>query len=324
PQTFTANEEELHGTATASVAAAPVNGKGIVGIYPQAKLQLWDASPNGQLTVGDEVAGLFAAARHGPGVINLSLGSFEPIPLEQQAIMAAIGAGSLVVAAAGNERESGSPLAYPASFAHVLTVGASNESDRVTDFSSASPELDLVAPGENIMAAIPTIFDPSGYRALDGTSFSAPLVSGAAAAVWTARPKLTNTQLFEIMRHSARGVGRRGWNADSGFGLLDLPAAAARKAPPPDPQEPNDDVYLVKPNGLTRAEHPPLTSFAKHSVRITYHVERWKDPEDVFRAYLPAKGRLVVTVRPGRERQPRGLGQAREPSSRRALPRSAT
>ena len=66
-QTFDANQDEdFHGTATASVVGAPVNGKGIVGIYPQAKLQLWDASPAGQLTVGDEIAGLAAARRHGP------------------------------------------------------------------------------------------------------------------------------------------------------------------------------------------------------------------------------------------------------------------
>ena len=66
-QTTDANQEELHGTATASVVGAPVNGIGIVGVYPQAKLQLWDASPTGQLTVGDEIAGLAAARRHGPG-----------------------------------------------------------------------------------------------------------------------------------------------------------------------------------------------------------------------------------------------------------------
>ena len=64
--TYSGNDEELHGTATASVAAAPENGVGIVGLYPQAKLQLWDASPNAQLTVGDEINGLFAARRRGP------------------------------------------------------------------------------------------------------------------------------------------------------------------------------------------------------------------------------------------------------------------
>jgi hypothetical protein len=297
-QTFSANQEELHGTATASVVGAPVNGKGIVGIYPQAKLQLWDASPTGQLTVGDEIAGLAAAQRRGRGVINLSLGGFDRLPVEEHAILNAFDAGMLIVASAGNDREEGSSPSYPASFAHVLTVGATDEADRVTGFSSSSPAMDLAAPGQDITTAIPTLFDPSGYATLDGTSFSAPLVSGAAAAVWTLRPTLSNTQLFEVMRRSARDLGKPGWDADTGYGILNVPAAVTRKPPPVDPQEPNEDVYLVKPNGLTRGGKTPLT--AQHRPRATIHaqLERREDPEDIYRFYLPAKGKVVVTVRP--------------------------
>jgi hypothetical protein len=297
-QTFTSNNEELHGTATASVVGAPVNAKGIVGIYPQAKLQLWDASPAGQLTVGDEIAGLAAAQRRGRGVINLSLGGFDRLPIEEHAILNAFGAGQLVVASAGNDREEGSAPSYPASFAHVLTVGATDESDRVAVFSSSSPEMDLAAPGQDMTAAIPTLFDPSGYASVDGTSFSAPLVSGASAAVWTLRPTLTNTQLFEVMRRSARDVGKPGWDPDTGYGILDVPAALTRKPPPVDPQEPNEDVYLVRPNGLTRAGKTPLTAQNRPRAAVTASLERHEDPEDVYRVYLPAKGKVVVTVRP--------------------------
>jgi hypothetical protein len=297
-QTFTAREDELHGTATASVAAAPVNGQGIVGLYPQAKLQLWDASPAGDLTVGSEIAGLFTAARRGHGVINLSLGGFDRIPIEEQAIMSVFGSGSLVVASAGNDRENGSFPSYPASFAHVLTIGATDESDQPTSFSSKSADMDLAAPGQDIETAVPTYWNPLGYDSLDGTSFSAPLVSAAAAAVWTLRPKLTNTQLFEVMRRSARDVGARGWDVNTGYGILNVPAALARKAPPADPQEPNDDVYLVKPNGLTRGGKAPLTAPRHARAAIQASVERAEDPEDVYRVYLPAAGKIVVTLRP--------------------------
>src|SRR5829696_4115664 len=295
---YCGNEQELHGTATASVAAAPENGVGIVGIYPLAKLQLWDASPNGELTVGDEISGLFAARRNGPGVVNLSLGGFDRLPIEEQAIMSIFGSGSLIVASAGNDREGGSSLSYPATFPHVLTVGASDEDDRVAVFSSASPALDLAAPGQDIPAAIPTVFNPTGYAAVDGTSFSAPLVSGAAAGVWTLRPTLTNTQLFQVMRRSARDVGKRGWDADTGYGILDLPAAVARHTPAADPKEPNEDVYLVKPNGLTKSGQAPLTGQHRLRASLSAQLERQEDPEDVYRAWLPARGRLVVTVRP--------------------------
>src|SRR5207237_3096884 len=133
---------------------------GLVGIYPQAKLQLWDASPGGVLTVGDEIAGLSSASAHGPGVINLSLGGPERLPIEEHAILSAFASGSLVVASAGNSREEGSPPSYPASFAHVLSIGATDQRNRVTDFSSASSRLDLAAPGEVIPVAIPPSFAP--------------------------------------------------------------------------------------------------------------------------------------------------------------------
>ena len=66
-----------------------------------------------QLTVGDEIAGLAAARRHGQGVINLSLGGFDRLPIEEHAIMSAFGAGLLVVASAGNDRRGGQPALLP-------------------------------------------------------------------------------------------------------------------------------------------------------------------------------------------------------------------
>jgi len=99
------------------------------------------------------------------------------------------------------------------------------------------------------------------------------------------------------MRRSARDLGKKGWDADTGYGMLDVPAALARKAPAVDPQEPNEDVYLVKPKGLLRAGHAPITAPHRRNRFIRARVERGEDPEDVYRAYLPAKGRLVVTVR---------------------------
>jgi len=297
-QSLDVGDGEPHGTATASVAAASVNAKGIVGLYPQAKLQLWDASPNGgDITVGAEIAGLAAARRGGRGVINLSLGGAERIPIEEHAILNAFGAGLLVVAAAGNDRQRGNELSYPASFAHVLTVGATDESDRVTDFSSISPFMDLAAPGQDMTVAVPTLFNPSGYDTFDGTSFSSPLVAAASAAVWTLRPSLSNSQLFEVMRRSARDVGRRGWDMNTGYGVLNVAAALTRKPPPADPQEPNEDIYLVKPNGLTRAGKTPLTRQGRPRGSLQAQLERREDPEDVYRAWLPARGKVVVTVR---------------------------
>lgn len=293
-QDFNASDEEFHGTAVASVAAAPTNGVGVVGVYPQSVLRFWDASPGGALTVGNEIQGMISAIQHGRSVINLSLGSESRIFVEEEAMMAAFGTGSLVVVAAGNERAKGSPVEYPASYAHVLTVGATDENDNVTSFSNRSPFMDLAAPGQDIPAAIPTSIFPAGYASVDGTSFSSPLTAGASAAVWTTRPSLDNTQLFDLMRFTARDVGPSGWDSNTGFGVLSISSAATASAPRRDPQEPNEDVYLVKPNGLFRAGHPAFRGRANLIARL----DVTEDPEDVYRVFVPRKGRLTVRLKP--------------------------
>jgi len=158
--TITFNDEDLgsHGTAVGSLAAAPVNGVGLVGVYPRARLQIWDGY---DLSFGAVIAGLAAASRLGPGVINLSLGypagSFggnllQPI---EDAVNAAVRRGSLVVAAAGNGREDGSPQLVPASLPHVLTVAATDAVSDVAYFSNAGLTVDLAAPGDHVPIAAP-------------------------------------------------------------------------------------------------------------------------------------------------------------------------
>jgi subtilisin family serine protease len=289
-QTTFARDED-HGTEVSSVVGAPTNGVGIVGVYPQAVLRIWDASPFRSITNSEAIAGIERAAADGPGVINLSWGSAERDPLLEEAIANAVRSGSLVVAASGNERGAGSPLIYPASLPHVLTVGATDQQGRITDFSSASPGLDLVAPGLDIAVADPEAF--SGYSLVDGTSFSAPIVSGAAAWVWTTRPELDATQLFEVLRSSARDVAAPGWDHDSGFGLLDVGAALAAPAPAPDPQEPNDDVSLIVAGAAFSTGSPLLTVPG----RLAASLDGVDDPRDVYRLRVAAHRRIRVTAR---------------------------
>jgi hypothetical protein len=234
-------------------------------------------------------------------VINLSLGSEQRDFFEQEGVFVAFASGSLVVAAAGNDREHGSPLAFPANLPHVLTVAATDESDAVTVFSSASSGIDLAAPGQDIPVAVPLSFSSSGYALVDGTSFSAPIVSGAAAWVWTMRPKLTVTQIFDLMRYAARDIGPRGFDRDTGFGLLDVPNALAAAAPASDGVEPNDDVYLVRPGGLFRQGFKPLAGPRKATAASTARLDRSEDPADVYRIWVPVRSRVSVFVRGDRD-----------------------
>jgi subtilisin family serine protease len=289
PQTTRGGEED-HGTEVGSVIGAGSAALGMVGVYPDAVLESWDASPFSLITDTEAVLGIEKATSLGPAVINLSWGSFESDSFVEQAVEAAYKGGSLVVAAVGNERGHGSSLAYPASYPHVLSVGATDENDAVTDFSSASPHLDLVAPGQDIVAADPQA--AGGFSSVDGTSFAAPLVAGAAAWVWTARPSLDNTQLFQLLRSSATDLGPAGWDPDYGYGLLDLPAALAMPAPSSDPQEPNEDVDEVRPGGVFGTQANPVLRAGALSARV----DAVDDPRDVYRIALPAGKRVTVRV----------------------------
>ena len=298
----TAGGEEYHGTAVASVAAAPDNGVGLDGVYADASLLLWDASSSSRGILDfTAIAGLRAAAGHCPAVINMSWGGTDPDPGLENAILDVVRSGCLLVAAAGNDGDSGNPIKYPAAWPHVLAIGATDENDAVEPFSETGSWIDLVAPGIDFVGAVPVTADASGYKSFPrgGTSFSAPLVSAAAAWVWTMRPTLTVSQLSQILRSTARDIGPPGFDNASGWGIIDIPAALAAPTPANDPFEPNDDVSQVKPGSLFEEGQPPLTTPTRPDIRIAATLDTGDDPRDVYRLWVPAKRYVRVTVASG-------------------------
>ena len=297
----TTGQNEEHGTAVASVAAAPRNSLGVVGVYPQANLYLWDASPAGiGITAGDVIRGLDAAIHLGPGVVNLSLGSEIRNPLIDRMVAVTQGAGVLIVAAAGNSRQNGNPAEYPASLPHVLTVGSLDSNAMPSFFTTGSPHVDLSAPGERIWVAVPTtLHPPDNYDQFDGTSFASPIVAAAAAWVWTVEPGLDASQVFDIMRVSAQDTWTPGFDPYSGFGRLDILAALGTGPPMPrDPQEPNEDVSYIKPGGILHRAAAPLTFAGQKNGKIFARLDRGDDPRDVYRFWVPRGKEASVALQP--------------------------
>jgi thermitase len=186
-----------HGTAVAGIAAAiPNNGIGIAGVgYNSSLMEVKIANNDrGGSAVADcagLAGGIIYAADHGAQVINVSLGGAY-CSAESQAVSYAWDRDALVVAAAGNDA-SNTP-AYPAALTDVIAVGSTDSADRPADFSNYGPDwVDIAAPGTNIETTLPRNPNLSGktdYGVVDGTSFSAPMVSGAAALIW---PTVTDT-----------------------------------------------------------------------------------------------------------------------------------
>lgn len=264
---------EFHGTEVASVAAAPANGTGIVGVYPQARLDVWDATP----TPGSLLPTAGVTAAPCPGVISLSFGATQTDAVLEAAIAGAQRRGCLVVAAAGNLAGQGNPVVYPAAYPHVLAVAASDEAGAPAPFASTGRWVDLFAPGVGIEVDTTLEHDPSGNVTDGGSSFSSAIVAAAAAWVWTERPKLSAAQVFALLKTTAQN------------GVLNIPAALAAPTPPNDPREPNDTVAEA-------AAQPPLTTKAHPSNRIAATLDSVKDPRDLYRIYVPPHKRVRLSV----------------------------
>jgi subtilisin family serine protease len=233
-----------HGTFVSSLAAGSVgNGVGISGFGGDARLLVVQAiDADGYITDVDEAAAIVYAVKHGARVINLSIGGSETSSVEQRAIRWAARQGALVVAAAGNEHEDGNRPEFPAALLQPvgsngrggigLAVGATSMDGTRADFSNTGSYLSLAAPGENVFAAESADSDwpranlpwasPGTYGWASGTSFAAPEVAGAAALVWAANPRLSATQVAQVLKQSATGTS---WNAELGWGRLDAAAA---------------------------------------------------------------------------------------------------
>lgn len=306
PHTFLLNEQRIaslqsgdyHGTFVASTAAAPADGVGTVGVYPEAMLRSYDIPVVRRGDVPSFADSSIiealdrAVAAGSPSVINLSFGGPEPSRALHEAVLRAFGAGSIVVASSGNYYHRGDPLNYPGAYPHVVTVAATDKGDLATFFSSSGGIIDVAAPGEGIPFQHPT---DSSFRVLTGTSFSAPIVSAAAAWVWTSRRDLDKTQVIELLRSSARDLAPAGFDSRTGFGVIDVPAALTRPAPIVDPQEPNDDIFQVNGRLFPRPSKL-LTTHGKPNTRLRARLERSEDPDDVYRVLIPSGKQVSISI----------------------------
>jgi Subtilase family len=292
-----------HGTATGAVAAAPVNGVGIIGIWPGMSA-VNSPFPSDQILCADSVRGIVAVLQAGVKVINMSYGSPSPCDAEYLALQAAVALGVIPVASAGNELAEGNPPEFPASYPHVLTIAAISQAGAPTNFSNANAAVDLGAPGENILSAVPVAADQDGtadgYTALAGTSFSSPIVAAATTWVRAARPDLQPDQVAQAIRLSAVDIAPAGYDTGSGFGMLNIDQALARPAsqlPPHEPLEPNDLIALV--DGSTGVlPRQPVVFSGRKGVRGGGSLDLFEDPADIYRITLPAHRKVFVSVKP--------------------------
>src|SRR6185369_4555975 len=99
---------------------------------------------------------------------------------------------------------------------YLLRISATDSSDVFASFSAKGNNIDLCAPGVNIV----TTTKGGGYGYATGTSASAPLVAGVAALMFSARPDLTGAKVQQLLKDSADDLGSAGWDTQYGYGRL--------------------------------------------------------------------------------------------------------
>ena len=251
-----------HGTACAGIIGATANnGKGIAGIASGVKIMpisvLFDSDASGtgaQYSTSDFYANAIRfAANHGADVISNSwhYHPTDPQPDINEAIRYAQGSsgrggkGCVVVFSAGN---GGGPVYQPAAgVPETLVVGAINKRGSRMSVSNFGPELDIVAPGEDIYTTDISGNDgysngttwPHNYYPFDNTSAAAPQVAGVAALVLSVNPYLTQKQVVDIIEQTAQELDyypdmnkpNGPWNRVVGYGLVDAYAAVMASMP---------------------------------------------------------------------------------------------
>jgi len=235
-----------HGTfVTGIIAADRDNDAGIAGINPNARIMVLKALNSFGHTRASHIAkAIVYGTDNGAQILNLSVAGPGLPNVVREAIAYAERKGVLVIAAAGNTGESTENI-QPAGVPGVLTVAATDLDDRRPSFSNYGAEIDIAAPGVDILSlrARRTDFmwntpdtelytpgdayvgeDTRYYRSA-GTSFAAPIVTGVASLVWGNDPSLTAADVRRIVEQSARDIETPGVDQFSGYGIVDARAA---------------------------------------------------------------------------------------------------
>lgn len=216
-----------HGTHTAGVIAAEENGSGVIGIAPEAELyavKVLDGAGFGLLSW--IIAGIEWAVNNQADIINLSLEGMD-FQSFQDACDSAYSSGVLLVAAGGNT--NGGNVRYPAAYDSVIAVTGTDASDMKAYFSPIGPEVELAAPGMDILSTVAG----GGFNSLSGTSQAASHVTGTAALFFSSELEDVNgdgivnhEDVREKLQMTAIDLGDSGLDNIYGFGLVDAAEAA--------------------------------------------------------------------------------------------------
>jgi subtilisin family serine protease len=227
-----------HGTSCASIIASPKNGKGVIGVAPEAKLILIDAN----LTIDDQKIRAFQKAKElGADIISCSWGFINQISSKLRATIKDMYDSNIVVIfSSGNNNGLDLDLGnyeVEAELPWVIGVGATDEDNKKAPYSNYGDNIDILAPGGKVNGGIYTLNYYNGvYGYFNGTSASAPIVAGVVALMLSVNHNLTPDQVREILITTADKIEpevanydpHTGFSHTHAYGKVNASAAVAK------------------------------------------------------------------------------------------------
>ena len=240
-------DDDGHGTHVAGIIGATANNNiGVAGVASgtdnshvelvAVDMYRWSTKDDHVETKGNYAFtdGIFLALGYAvelnADVINLSMGldgmDEQTDRALRERLEAAYQSGAAIVCSAGNDHSTANQ--YPSDYERCIGVIATDQNNKRTSFSNYGPQKDLSAPGQSIVSTYPTAITSSGYKTLSGTSMAAPVVSGAAALLYSVDASMTPDRARELLCSTATDIYARGRDSDSGYGIVNAYRAASK------------------------------------------------------------------------------------------------
>lgn len=248
-----------HGTSIASLITGRSGSESIQGMNQDAELysvQVLGEENRGRL--GDIINGIYWCIDNDIDIINMSFGTMNDSEILHNAVIAAKDAGILMVAAAGNKGSDS--VAYPARYKEVISVGSTDMTGSISEFSAYGTDVDIYAPGENIVVDGPLL----GVQIAEGTSIACAEVSAAASIIWESNPELDADEIRQKLINGSNpniSVKQPDDRQDGNeAGLLDVEGAM------------NDNLLCNKNNEVTEKKtSKPIPVYDEDEVEALFH-----------------------------------------------------
>jgi subtilisin family serine protease len=215
-------DDNMHGTHVAgTISAKANNATGVTGVAFNSTLAICKAlhTAAGTGLTSDVANCINWTHTRGAKVISMSLGGGASTTLQNAVANAWKGGaanGSVLIAAAGNDGDS--TVNYPAGYSEVVSVAATDHNDARASFSNTNPDVEVAAPGVDVLSTIPGGL----YAELSGTSMATPHASGVAGVLWQRFPADTAAGIRSRLSGGVDDLGPAGRDPSFGFGRVNL------------------------------------------------------------------------------------------------------